>query len=228
MDCGPSGSCPWDSSDKNTGVGCHALLQGILSTQGLNPGFLHCRRILYCLNHQGSLHGGWKETAYAKPRLGAHMPPSPPDGAAATVRSEGLSWPLRVQHLRSCLFLSTSPAVILPFCPAFTPVSKVRPWNLRGFLPSRSFLHIPKKKILKLIMKHQCFTLISSSLFPLKTPYETTSCLVLSPCVGEFPCFNSLPFLSIEFSCPGSEPVSLKWKQRTSSLFCSCRFTSSH
>ena len=27
---------PWDSSGKNTGVGCHALLQGIFLTQGLN------------------------------------------------------------------------------------------------------------------------------------------------------------------------------------------------
>ena len=26
--------CTWDSPDKNTGVGCHALLQGIFSTQG--------------------------------------------------------------------------------------------------------------------------------------------------------------------------------------------------
>ena len=32
---------------KNTGVGCHALLQGIFPTQGSNPGFLHCRQILY-------------------------------------------------------------------------------------------------------------------------------------------------------------------------------------
>ena len=32
---------------KNTGVGCHALLQGIFLTQGSNPGLLHCRRILY-------------------------------------------------------------------------------------------------------------------------------------------------------------------------------------
>ena len=28
--------CPWDSPDKNAGVGCHAPLQGILPTQGLN------------------------------------------------------------------------------------------------------------------------------------------------------------------------------------------------
>ena len=34
-------------SGKNTGVGCHFLLQGIFSTQGSNPGLLHCMRILY-------------------------------------------------------------------------------------------------------------------------------------------------------------------------------------
>ena len=29
--------CSWDSPSKNTGVGCHALLQGIFLTQGSNP-----------------------------------------------------------------------------------------------------------------------------------------------------------------------------------------------
>ena len=29
--------CPWDSPGKNTGVGCHALLQGIFPIQGSNP-----------------------------------------------------------------------------------------------------------------------------------------------------------------------------------------------
>ena len=29
--------CPWDSSGKNTGVGCPALLQGIFPTPGSNP-----------------------------------------------------------------------------------------------------------------------------------------------------------------------------------------------
>ena len=46
--------CPWESPDKNTGVGCHALLQGIFPTQGLNPGLPHCRQICYHLSHQGS------------------------------------------------------------------------------------------------------------------------------------------------------------------------------
>ena len=29
--------CPWDFPGKNTGVGCHFLLQGIFLTQGSNP-----------------------------------------------------------------------------------------------------------------------------------------------------------------------------------------------
>ena len=39
----------------NTGVGCHALLQGIFPSQRLNPHLLHCRWILYCLSYQGRL-----------------------------------------------------------------------------------------------------------------------------------------------------------------------------
>ena len=38
MDCGlPGSSVHGDSPGKNTGMGCHALLQGIFPTQGLNP-----------------------------------------------------------------------------------------------------------------------------------------------------------------------------------------------
>jgi len=54
-DCSPPGSSVHGYSlGKNTGVGCHALLLGIFPTQGLNPGLLHCRQILYCLSHLGS------------------------------------------------------------------------------------------------------------------------------------------------------------------------------
>ena len=42
--------CPQDSPGKNTGVGCHALLQGIFQTQVWSPGLLHCRQILYHLS----------------------------------------------------------------------------------------------------------------------------------------------------------------------------------
>ena len=33
--------CPWDFPGKNTGVGCHLLLQGIFPTQGLSSSFLN-------------------------------------------------------------------------------------------------------------------------------------------------------------------------------------------
>ena len=41
MECSPPGSSVHgDSPGKNTGVGCHALLQGIFPTQGSNPGLV--------------------------------------------------------------------------------------------------------------------------------------------------------------------------------------------
>ena len=45
--------CPWNSPGKNTGVGCHSLLQGIFPTQGSNPDLPYCRWILYQLSHRG-------------------------------------------------------------------------------------------------------------------------------------------------------------------------------
>ena len=35
-------------------MGCHALLQGTISIEGLNPGLLHCRLIRYHMNYQRS------------------------------------------------------------------------------------------------------------------------------------------------------------------------------
>ena len=40
-------------SRQDTGVGCHALLQGIFLIQGSNLRLPHCRQILYRLSHQG-------------------------------------------------------------------------------------------------------------------------------------------------------------------------------
>ena len=42
---------PWDFPGKITGVSCHFLLQGIVPTQGSNPGLLH-----YRLSHKGASH----------------------------------------------------------------------------------------------------------------------------------------------------------------------------
>ena len=56
MDCMQSTRLlhPWDFPGKNTGVGCHYLLQEIFATQGPNPGLPHYRQMLYHLSHQGS------------------------------------------------------------------------------------------------------------------------------------------------------------------------------
>ena len=43
----PGSSVHGDSPGKDTGMGCHGLLQGIFPTQGLNPGLLHRRQILF-------------------------------------------------------------------------------------------------------------------------------------------------------------------------------------
>ena len=48
-DCSARCLCPWDFPGKNTGVGCHFLLQGIFLTQGSNLGLI-CRQILYQLS----------------------------------------------------------------------------------------------------------------------------------------------------------------------------------
>ena len=47
MNCSPPGTSVYgDSTGKNTRVACHALLKGIIPTQGSNPGLLHCRQSL--------------------------------------------------------------------------------------------------------------------------------------------------------------------------------------
>ena len=43
---------PW--TIQNTEVGKLSLLQGIFPTQGLNPGLLPCKQVLYYLSHQES------------------------------------------------------------------------------------------------------------------------------------------------------------------------------
>ena len=54
MDCSPRGSSAMGFSRQEywSGLPCPPR-QGIFPTQGLNPGFPHCRQILYQLSHQG-------------------------------------------------------------------------------------------------------------------------------------------------------------------------------
>ena len=80
IDCSTRLLCPWNSSDKNTGVGCYALLQGIFPTQRSNPHLLwllHCRMILYC----------WA-TREAPPLVWHHMNSLPSRRALTPSRSQ--------------------------------------------------------------------------------------------------------------------------------------------
>ena len=54
MGCSPPGSSVHGILQARILEWVATVLQGIFLTQGSNPGLLHCRQILYYLNHQGS------------------------------------------------------------------------------------------------------------------------------------------------------------------------------
>ena len=69
MDCDPPGSSVHGIFQfKNTGVGCHFLLQGIFPTQRLNPRLPHCRQILYHLSHWKVVTEPWKTPGFLASR----------------------------------------------------------------------------------------------------------------------------------------------------------------
>ena len=47
--------CPWDFLGKNSGVGCHFLLQGIFPTQRLNLHLLHWQADSLPMSHRGNI-----------------------------------------------------------------------------------------------------------------------------------------------------------------------------
>ena len=76
MDCNPPGSAVHgESLGQDTGVGCHAVLQGIFLTQGSNTGLPGCRWILCHLSHQGSLliYNSWLVLSLLTPTLPAFV-----------------------------------------------------------------------------------------------------------------------------------------------------------
>ena len=52
--CDPMDYSPWNSQGQNSGMDSHSSLQGIFPNQGSNPGFPHCRSILYQLSQKGN------------------------------------------------------------------------------------------------------------------------------------------------------------------------------
>ena len=77
--------CLWNSPGKNTGMGCHSLLQGLFPTQGSNPGLLHCRWTLYCLSRQGRNPKHSQQTDWTRPHCSQpHAPPAKPVSSSLT------------------------------------------------------------------------------------------------------------------------------------------------
>ena len=95
---------PWNSPGQNTGVGSLSHLQGIFPTQGLNPGLLHCRWILYQLSHKGSPRIlEW----VAFPFSSGFSQPRSWTGASCIAGGFLTNWAIREAWiLNTCLFLS--------------------------------------------------------------------------------------------------------------------------
>ena len=62
--------CPWGFPGKDTGVGCHFLLQGIFLTQRLNLCLLHWQADSLPLSHLGSPSTGYKQGTWVPERPG--------------------------------------------------------------------------------------------------------------------------------------------------------------
>jgi len=91
MDCSPSGSSVHGGSPgKNTGVGCHTLLQWIFPTQESIPGLLHCRQILYHLSHAAAAAA---KSIQSSPTLCDSIDSSPPGSPVPGIlQARTLEW----------------------------------------------------------------------------------------------------------------------------------------
>ena len=67
---------PRDLPGKNTGVGCHFLLQGIFPTQGSNPGLPHCRQRLYLWATREAPSGCYNKVLWQKLQMWSSRGPS--------------------------------------------------------------------------------------------------------------------------------------------------------
>ena len=91
---------PWNPPGQNTGVGCLSLLQGIFPTQGMNPGLLHGRRILYQLSHKGSPR---KLEWVAYPFLSGSSLPRNPTGVSCIAGGFFTNWTIREACVCVCV-----------------------------------------------------------------------------------------------------------------------------
>ena len=81
--------CSWDFPGKNTGVGCHFLLQGIFPTQGSSLLLLYWQAGCLPLGHQGSPRVSWPIVIQLLSEQ-IHVPKTVPSRAKQRTREETL------------------------------------------------------------------------------------------------------------------------------------------
>ena len=111
VDYNPAGSSVHgDSPGKNTGVGCHAVLQGIFRTQGSKCGLPHCRQIFYYLSHQGSPRIlAWVAYPFSRGTSWTRNQTR----VSCSAREFFTSWVTREAHLELAIFLTFFSPIIL-------------------------------------------------------------------------------------------------------------------
>ena len=145
MDWSPSGSSVHgDSPGKNTGVGCHALLQEVFPTQGLNPGLPHCRQIIYPLSPQGnpkkaqysvSSVQSLSRVQHATPWTAAHQASLSITNSRSLLKLMSIESVMPSNHLILCHLLLLPPS-ILPSIRVFSNESVLRiRWPKYSVLP---------------------------------------------------------------------------------------------
>ena len=113
MSCSPPGSSVHgDSPGKNTGVGCHALLQDIFPTQGSNPGLPLCRQILSVSQSVQSFSRIW---LFATPWTAARLASLSITNSQSLLKLKSIELVMPSNHLILCrpllFLLSTFPRV---------------------------------------------------------------------------------------------------------------------
>ena len=133
MDCrlpDSSGNSPWSFSGKNTGVGCHFLLQGIFPTQGSNPGLHHCRQTLYPLLLLLLLSRFSRVQLCTTPQTAAHQAP-PSLGFSRQEHWSGLPFPSPVHESEKWKWSRS--VVSDPQRPhGLQPTRLLHPWDFPG------------------------------------------------------------------------------------------------
>jgi len=116
--------CLWDSSGRDSRVGCQFLLQRIFLTQGSNQRLLHCRRILYrWAPREGSVQ--FSSVTRSCPTLRHHglqhaRPPCPSSNSRSLLKLMSIVSVMSSNHLILCRPLLLLPSIF----PSFRVFSK--------------------------------------------------------------------------------------------------------